>query len=147
MAEEEQPVFLDPLRPGPDGETCMLYTIDPTTGATRDLTSKPFANVALYLGGGDKLARNIMVDAQDDRNRFHLIDAPKSLVSSVLNKSTSSTKDEGEDGGERVRDVVPTAGTLVLFDSVSLPHEVLVTNKERFGVQGWFHEHLYRYNA
>ena len=47
---------------------------------------------------------------------------------------------EGEDGGERIHDILPRAGTLVLFDSVSLPHEVLRTNRERFGVQGWFHE-------
>ena len=49
----------------------------------------------------------------------------------------------GEDGGERVRDIVPRGGTLVLFDSVSLPHEVLATNRLRYGLQGWFHEKLY----
>ena len=51
--------------------------------------------------------------------------------------------DAGEDGGERMRDIVPKAGTLVMFDSVSLPHEVLQTNRERFAIQGWFHEKLY----
>ena len=38
-------------------------------------------------------------------------------------------------------DVEPTAGTLVLFDSVVVPHEVLeVTRGERLAVAGWFHE-------
>jgi hypothetical protein len=38
-------------------------------------------------------------------------------------------------------DVVPTAGTLVLFDSVAIPHEVLkVTRGERLALAGWFHE-------
>jgi len=38
-------------------------------------------------------------------------------------------------------DVRPTAGTLVLFDSVAIPHEVLmVTSGERLALAGWFHE-------
>ena len=44
---------------------------------------------------------------------------------------------------ERVRDIAPRGGTLVLFDSVSIPHEVLPTkSKERFACSGWFHEDL-----
>ena len=31
-------------------------------------------------------------------------------------------------------------GTLVLFDSAALPHEVLTTRRERMCVAGWFHE-------
>ena len=38
-------------------------------------------------------------------------------------------------------EVVPRGGTLCLFDSVSLPHEVLPTHKgKRLAVAGWFHE-------
>lgn len=135
----EEPVFLDPLRPGPENENCILYTCD-AAGKKRDLSRKPFANIALYLGGGDVLARKLMMDDREDAARLHLIDAPKSLVSSLM---TPPSDPAGEDGGERVRDIVPKAGTLVMFDSVSLPHEVLQTNRERFGVQGWFHEKLY----
>uniref|UniRef100_A0A7S4VU83 Prolyl 4-hydroxylase alpha subunit Fe(2+) 2OG dioxygenase domain-containing protein n=1 Tax=Ditylum brightwellii TaxID=49249 RepID=A0A7S4VU83_9STRA len=135
----EQPVFLDPNREGPENETCMLYTID-GSGNKRDLSTKPFANIALYLAGGDKVARSLMVSNGEDAKRLHLIDAPKSLVSSLKTKAGPA---EGEDGGERIRDIVPKAGTLVMFDSVSLPHEVLMTNRERFGVQGWFHEKIY----
>ena len=136
--EGEQPVFLDPLRPGPENENCVLYTSD-AAGKTRDLSSAPFAGVpALYLGGGDAVARKLMIENPADASRFHLIDAPKTLVSSIL----PNPGDAGEDGGERVRDIVPKAGTLVMFDSVSLPHEVLQTNRERFAIQGWFHEKL-----
>ena len=40
------------------------------------------------------------------------------------------------DGGDG-----PEGGTLVLFDSVSLPHEVMPTvGRERFALSGWFHE-------
>ena len=39
------------------------------------------------------------------------------------------------------RNIPPLAGTLVLFDSVTLPHEVLETRlRPRFAVSGWFHE-------
>ena len=68
-----------------------------------------------------------------------MIDAPKSAATAFLPK----VGDAGEDGGERVRDVAPMGGTLVLFDSVSIPHEVLATKgTERFACSGWFHEKL-----
>ena len=88
--------------------------------------------------GGDAVARELMVDDPADAGRFHLIDAPRRVVSKYLPPPGPA----GEDGGERVRDIVPQAGTLVLFDSVSLPHEVLATNRLRYGLQGWFHEKL-----
>ena len=46
--------------------------------------------------------------------------------------------------GERAREIPPTAGTLLLFDSVVLPHEVLpVTGaRPRVACTGWFHETL-----
>ena len=39
-------------------------------------------------------------------------------------------------------DIVPAAGTLVLFDSVSLPHQVqeVTGNRQRIAATGWFHE-------
>ena len=39
-------------------------------------------------------------------------------------------------------DIVPTAGTLVLFDSVSLPHLVreVTSSRQRIAATGWFHE-------
>ena len=83
------------------------------------------------------MARSLMVEQQEDKERFHLIDAPKNLVAEVMKTEPPPA---GEDGGEKIRDILPQAGTLVMFDSVSLPHEVLTTNRERFGVQGWFHE-------
>jgi len=135
----EQPVFLDPFRgPGPEGETCVLYTCD-AGGSKRDLSREPFSNAVLQKTGGDKSVASLMMDDPADARRFHLIDAPKTVASKFL----PSPGPEGEDGGERVREIVPQAGTLVLFDSVSLPHEVLATKRLRYGLQGWFHEQLY----
>ena len=67
----------------------------------------------------------------------------------VLHKSAASAflpavGDAGEDGGERVLDVSPEGGSLVLFDSVSVPHEVLATRgRVRIAASGWFHETVY----
>ena len=46
--------------------------------------------------------------------------------------------------GEAVQDIQPVAGTLLLFDSVAVPHEVLAVTAERPRVActGWFHELL-----
>jgi hypothetical protein len=137
--EGEQPVFLDPFR-GPGGaenNNCVLFTRH-AAGNKRDLSREPFANADLRKMGGDAVARELMVDDPADAGRFHLIDAPRRVVSKYLPPPGPA----GEDGGERVRDIVPQAGTLVLFDSVSLPHEVLATNRLRYGLQGWFHEKL-----
>ena len=39
-------------------------------------------------------------------------------------------------------DVVPAGGTLVLFASDAIPHEVLDTNRERLAVVGWYNRPL-----
>jgi len=138
----EQPVFLDASLPG--RSNCALWIIDDSNGRRRDL-GKPFpSNPGLYLAGGDALARILLIRAaggsDSDAERFHLVDAPKSAASRYL----PSPGPEGVDGGERVLDISPKGGTLVLFDSVSLPHEVLASvGRERLAVTGWFHEMVY----
>lgn len=142
--EGETPVFLDARRRPPADKpdaTCMLYACA-ADGSRRDLSAGPFAaSPALYLAGGDFFARKLLVDQPSDAKRFHLVDAPKSAASSILPPPDYGEK--GEDGGERVRDIPPEGGTLVLFDSVSLPHEVMPTvGRERFACSGWFHERV-----
>ena len=138
-AQGETPVFLDAKRRDGATEeaTCVLYACG-ADGTKRDLSAKPFAaSPALYLAGGDFFARKLLIDDARDAARFHLVDAPKSAASAYL----PTYGDAGEDGGERVRDIPPEGGTLVLFDSVSLPHEVMPTvGRERFACSGWFHE-------
>ena len=41
---------------------------------------------------------------------------------------------------ESVVDVAPNAGTLVLFDSATVPHEVMPTQSPRTAIVGWFLE-------
>lgn len=52
---------------------------------------------------------------------------------------------EGDGGELRVyladgteRDIPPVGGSLIVFMSADLPHEVLVANRERLSVTGWF---------
>ena len=54
------------------------------------------------------------------------------------------TRNEALPPGEAIRDIRPVAGTLLLFDSVAVPHEVLAVTAERPRVActGWFHELL-----
>ena len=56
----------------------------------------------------------------------------------------SLDRGEAPPAGEALRDIRPVAGTLLLFDSVAVPHEVLAVTAERPRVActGWFHELL-----
>lgn len=45
---------------------------------------------------------------------------------------------QGEDKGEKIVDVLPEGGTLVVFLSHEIAHEVLPTKRERFSLTGWF---------
>ncbi|WXL26052.1 2OG-Fe(II) oxygenase [Ectopseudomonas mendocina] len=40
--------------------------------------------------------------------------------------------------GDKTLDVLPEAGTLVVFMSADLPHEVLLAHRERLSLTGWF---------
>ena len=42
------------------------------------------------------------------------------------------------DDGEKIVDVLPEGGTLVVFLSHEIAHEVLPTKRERFSLTGWF---------
>ena len=56
----------------------------------------------------------------------------------------SLDRNEPPPPGEVAREIQPVAGTLLLFDSVAVPHEVLAVTAERPRVActGWFHELL-----
>ena len=82
-------------------------------------------------------------DRSDLADRFHMIEPPKSRLTDLLGGSNGPYLGQGEDAAvdEELLDVTPYGGTLVLFDSVTLPHEVLATKaKDRWAASGWFHE-------
>ena len=42
-----------------------------------------------------------------------------------------------ENGSEEILDIQPLAGRLAIFDSKTIPHEVLKVNKPRYSITGW----------
>lgn len=71
---------------------------------------------------------------------------PHRIVTLILYLNESWTEADGgqlrmyfpqEDGSERVEDVLPLGGRLVVFLSEEIPHEVLPTQKERISITGW----------
>jgi SM-20-related protein len=77
-------------------------------------------------------------------DQFHAV--PNRIVTIILYLNESWTEADGgqlrmyfpqEDGSERVEDVLPLGGRMVVFLSEEIPHEVLPTQKERISITGW----------
>lgn len=133
----ERPVFMDSRRH--DGNSCALYIVD--DGGRQEFISKEFSSQPiLYMAGGEALSKQLLLERRDIAERFHYIELPKSMLTEMgggnyLGSGLAPEKDEV------LEDVDPTGGTLVLFDSVTLPHEVLATrDRERWATSGWMHE-------
>ncbi len=136
----ERPVYLDGKKHN-HGD-CAMYVVN---GETKTYISKPFqTNPIMYVSGSETLVKKVLfADRKDLADRFQLIEPPKSRITDILTKRDKEYLGSGQDASvdEELEDVDPRGGTLVLFDSVSLPHEVLATkNKERWACSGWFHE-------
>jgi hypothetical protein len=92
-----------------------------------------------YPGNGGFYGRHLDHYAEDNGN-----DVIRSV--SLLIYLNDSTWDAEIDGGtlrayprgQAPQSVAPTGGTLVLFDSAAVEHEVLATNKDRWALVGWF---------
>ncbi len=77
-------------------------------------------------------------------DQFHAV--PHRVVTVILYLNDSWSAEDGgalrmyfplEDGSEKVEDVLPLGGRLVVFLSAEIPHEVLPTKKERISITGW----------
>jgi SM-20-related protein len=105
-----------------------------------------YLNRALYLGLNN-YESHFAIYEKDDFYETHL-DAFKNSKNRVI--TTVYYLNDGwnrEDGGalkvyteekEFLTEVTPLANTLVIFLSEKFPHEVLVTNKTRYSIAGWF---------
>jgi Rps23 Pro-64 3,4-dihydroxylase Tpa1-like proline 4-hydroxylase len=139
----DRPVYMDARTHVHDGNCRLYIQREQTSGSIEYISDDFHAHPILYVAGGDALVRKLLVNRADLAARFHLIEAPKSQVGSLLAFGKNSYLGSGEDPGmdEELRDVDPNGGTLVLFDSVTLPHEVLATrSRDRYSTSGWFHE-------
>jgi hypothetical protein len=145
----ERPVFLDGRQE--EAGKCAMYIVrgDLNNGSssigtgTQDYITDTFdAHPILYMAGGQTLVQKLLVNRRDLAERFLFIEPPKSRLGDIL-KGGQDYAGTGEDptADEVTDDIDPIGGTLVLFDSVSLPHEVLATRgRERWATSGWFHE-------
>jgi Rps23 Pro-64 3,4-dihydroxylase Tpa1-like proline 4-hydroxylase len=147
----ERPVFLD----GHSEEAghCAMYVMVQDNNNANNYNSKALyvtdkfpAHPTLYMGGaaGEILAKQLISKqgrGGDMAARFYFIETPKTLFRDIEMRDYDGSG-EMPLRDERAEDVDPTGGTLVLFDSVTLPHEVLATrnNKTRWATSGWFHE-------
>ena len=128
---KERPVFLDGRRNGVCGK-CALY-MDSDDGGRKIYLTKEFDADPYLFVTSDYFIQHLLIQNHDLGNRFHSLEVPHGKLTSYLAAAG--------DVGEQVFDVPPLGGTLVVFDSVALPHEVLPTmTRERWAASGWFHE-------
>jgi 2OG-Fe(II) oxygenase superfamily len=150
-----RPVFLDAqygavnIKNGRYDHSCAMYIDDPRQPKTtignsnnRVYITKSFpAHPTLFVTGGELLIRSVLFGegSEEYARRFYYIEPPKSVVTEWW-QSRLARRSIGNNE-ERTLEVPPMAGTLVVFDSVALPHEVLpTTTRERWAVSGWMHE-------
>jgi hypothetical protein len=92
-----------------------------------------------YPGNGGFYGRHLDHYAEDNNN--DVIWSVSLLI--YLNDSTWDAEIDGGSlqaypRGQAPQSVAPTGGTLVLFDSAAVEHEVLAANKVRWALVGWF---------
>lgn len=138
------PVFLDAWRPS--GQTA-LYLLEKgndnkqhrqtyISAADFDVPRQPIEFdkflSAKYRGGRFDQISTARLDP-----RFAAVNNGGDATIASTPKAPKSSKRESH-----YRDILPTGGTLVLFDSVSLPHSVnpVTGNRQRIAATGWFHE-------
>jgi len=142
----ERPVFLDGRRDDTSGN-CALY-VDAINNNRLNNNNNNNDNGRLYLTRNfpadpylflstDWVVQHVLIANPQLGERFHYVEPPKSLLTQYLDKYRKNPNHDGE----YVLDVLPTGGTLVMFDSVALPHEVMASlQRERWATSGWFHE-------
>jgi hypothetical protein len=141
--DNERPVFLDGRRGGASGR-CALYVDGggATLGGGRAYLTKEFDSDPYLFLTSDFFVRHLLISDRELGRRFRYVEPPHGRLMLPAHLLPGVVVGEEDDRpGELVRDVAPIGGTLVVFDSVALPHEVLPsTTRERWAASGWFHE-------
>ena len=108
---------------------------DAETGAARDNYDTEFLN---YDEERDIYYDNLLSSAADEK----MYDSPRNQASRFLRIEDIPAWEKGKNPlGTFPHITTPLGGSLVLFDSVCLPHEVMETMKgERLVLAGWLHE-------
>ena len=128
----ERPVFLDGRRGGISGK-CALF-IDSDDGERKIYLTKEFDSDPYLFLSSDFFVQNVLIKDHELGTRFHYLEQPKSKLTEKMGNILNGD-------GEYIKDVAPLGGTLVAFDSVTLPHEVMPSlTRDRWATSGWFHE-------
>ena len=141
----ERPVFLDGHCTSNDtnGGNCAMYIENPLNHKSiQYITKSFFASPILFVAGSEKLTRQLLIGDAAFARRFHFLEIPKSAIDAII-KGNVNEDGRGSEPifDENPRLISPNGGTLVVFDSVSVPHEVLATRtRERWAASGWYHE-------
>jgi hypothetical protein len=139
-----QPVYMDSWYQLPGERNlephCVLYCVNVDKKGDRALLTNPWRTDALQgMSVGDFVGHWVVRDAiaispilflrAEDASQFTLIE-------------DRAAWDEGQDPkGSIVEDISPIRGSLVIFDSVTVPHQVEAIRKgRRIALAGWFHE-------
>ena len=137
----ERPVFLDGHCATNKEGNCAMYIEHPNSPNDPLYITKTFyASPVLFVAGSEELTKKILIKRPDLASRFHYLEAPKSALDTFLGKEDDGSGSKAGNDEKAVL-VPPNGGTLVVFDSVSVPHEVLATrDRERWATSGWWHE-------
>jgi len=133
-----KPVFLDSTQ---DADRCFLYSVEPKAPNGRRVLS---AGQGFAVPPKPVEFRRFL--RAEESSRFEQISTarldPRFASGAAL--SDPPPPIQPSSAPEHFQDVVPAAGTLVVFDSVSMPHEVLpvTAQRSRVAATGWFHEDL-----
>eukprot|EP00521_Asterionellopsis_glacialis_P009448 CAMPEP_0195287924 /NCGR_PEP_ID=MMETSP0707-20130614/4790_1 /TAXON_ID=33640 /ORGANISM="Asterionellopsis glacialis, Strain CCMP134" /LENGTH=387 /DNA_ID=CAMNT_0040347729 /DNA_START=157 /DNA_END=1320 /DNA_ORIENTATION=- len=128
-----QPVFLDSMR---ESGLSALYSLDGDGVQRKELSSQDFDVPRQPIDFSVFLRSNISCESFEQISTARLDPRFASAGHPAPSSSIATAEDHYH------MDVLPAAGTLVLFDSVSLPHLVreVTAKRQRIAATGWFHE-------
>mmetsp|Transcript_8610 Transcript_8610/g.12296 ORF Transcript_8610/g.12296 Transcript_8610/m.12296 type:complete len:391 (-) Transcript_8610:122-1294(-) len=132
----DRPVFLDSMR---ESGLCALYCLDDNV-KRKELSTKDFEVPR------QPIDFSVFLESSIPRESFEQISTarldPRFVAAGNQGASPPSPSSSNTTEDQYFMDVVPAAGTLVLFDSVSLPHLVreVTSKRQRIAATGWFHE-------
>jgi len=147
-----QPVYLNSwypvATPGPSGEEaeqephCVLYTRNEKDSEEPILLTRPWLTEALQgISVSDFLSQWSQLQSQDEPTKDGLFLTREYAQQFILIEDRVAWDSGAIPKGTIVEDLIPQRGSLVVFDSVLLPHQVeTIKVGKRVALAGWFHE-------
>lgn len=120
---------------------CVLYKVN-EDGEKQVLTQPWLTEQLQGLAQMDFMKLCAEHDASDILNEAPLLFLKSAYAKAFSPLEDRAAWDAGQDpSGSETEDIVPLRGSLVVFDSVQLPHQVeIIGSGTRMALAGWFHE-------